>query len=181
MRSPDPSSEACFPCPAEIAKGQEACAWCQATGSCLSAGGAGPWCPAVERPIRLLWVDDDEALARSLTRGFVRFEKAVEARLSTRSQDALELARAYQPDLVALDLDMPVFDGLEVCRQLKGCAETRAARVVLVTGRVRGGLCEEAAAAGAERLLHKPLPILSVLRSFGTPLASPAPRAPWME
>ena len=72
-------------------------------------------------------------------------------------QSALEAFGRRQPDLVLLDVQMPAFDGFEVCRRLKSDPESRLTPVVLVTGlaatedRVRG------IEAGADDFLSKPV------------------------
>ena len=48
---------------------------------------------------------------------------------------ALEIARRGTPDLVLLDVMMPVMDGFEVCRQLKAQPETRNAAVIFLSAR----------------------------------------------
>ena len=59
------------------------------------------------------------------------------------------------PDIVVTDLDMPVMDGLDLCRQLRADAATRTVVVVMVTGDAPAQ--EEAAkAAGCDAVLPKP-------------------------
>ena len=76
---------------------------------------------------------------------------------ATNGREALDEFKRCQPDLVLLDVKMPYLDGFEVCRLLKGNAETRLVPVVLVTGlsdtedRVRG------IESGADDLLRKPI------------------------
>ncbi|MBJ6726886.1 hybrid sensor histidine kinase/response regulator [Geomesophilobacter sediminis] len=52
---------------------------------------------------------------------------------ATSGEDALRLAREQTPDLILLDVMMPVMDGHEVCRRLKADAATRAIPVIFVT------------------------------------------------
>src|SRR5262245_30773028 len=61
------------------------------------------------------------------------------------------------PDVVLLDVSMPGLNGLEVCRQLKKNIGTRFTPVVLVTGRQDRALMTEAADAGADDVLAKPI------------------------
>lgn len=53
---------------------------------------------------------------------------------ATSGQEALEVARAAQPDLVLLDVLMPGIDGFEVCRQLKADAQLADIPVIFTTG-----------------------------------------------
>jgi CheY-like chemotaxis protein len=68
---------------------------------------------------------------------------------------ALEAVRRAVPDVVVTDLDMPVMDGLSLCRQLRADASTRQVAVVVVTGDAPD---QHAAAmdAGCDAVLAKP-------------------------
>ena len=72
-------------------------------------------------------------------------------------QAALDAVRRDEPDVILLDVEMPVVDGLEVCRRLKSDPATRLTPVVMVTGqtdlrdRIRG------IEAGADEFLSKPV------------------------
>jgi putative two-component system response regulator len=77
--------------------------------------------------------------------------------LATNGVQALEIVNADQPDLVLMDVMMPVLDGVEACRQLKQNLATRLIPVVLVTAlhdsrdRVRG------LEVGADDFVSKPV------------------------
>ena len=70
---------------------------------------------------------------------------------------ALEAVQKHHPDVILLDVEMPIIDGLEVCRRLKADPATRLTPVVMVTGqtdlrdRIRG------IEAGADEFLSKPV------------------------
>jgi two-component system, OmpR family, response regulator MprA len=65
----------------------------------------------------ILVVDDDPKIRSVLGRG-LRFE-GYDVQIAAGGQEALQLARETQFDLVVLDLTMPRMDGLEVCRRLR--------------------------------------------------------------
>ena len=65
----------------------------------------------------LLIVDDDPAVRSLLRRGFSY--EGYSVAVAASGAEALSSARSAVPDLVVLDVTMPVMDGLEVCRQLK--------------------------------------------------------------
>jgi len=71
-------------------------------------------------------------------------------------QAALDLARGRAPELVLLDLNLPVIDGLEVCRELRGGASTRSIPIVLLTARADEATKLAALSAGASDFLTKP-------------------------
>ena len=72
-------------------------------------------------------------------------------------QQALELAQAYPPDIILLDVEMPGMDGYQVCTILKSDPRTRNIPVVFVTGMDDQDSFEKGLAAGAAGFLTKPV------------------------
>ena len=79
---------------------------------------------------RIVVVDDETALVE-LVRSYLEHEQ-YEVLTATDGRAALDLARTSQPDLVVLDVMLPVLDGLEVCRQLRQFSD---AYVIMLTAR----------------------------------------------
>jgi DNA-binding NarL/FixJ family response regulator len=104
-------------------------------------------------PIRLLLVDDNADL-RFLVRAAVEarggFEVAGEA---GDGKAAIELARALQPDVVLLDIDMPTMGGLEALPQVRDAAP--GAKVVVLSSFRREDYESQAQARGATGYLEK--------------------------
>jgi CheY-like chemotaxis protein len=71
--------------------------------------------------------------------------------------EGLSKATSNKPDLVLLDIMMPVMDGIEMCRQLKANADTRSIPVVMVTSKGEPDKVEQAFAAGCDDYLTKPI------------------------
>jgi DNA-binding response OmpR family regulator len=69
---------------------------------------------------------------------------------------AIKLAATLRPDLVILDVMLPLLDGFEVCRQIRGNAATRDARILMLTARGRESEMEKGVAAGANAYMTKP-------------------------
>ncbi|MSQ26812.1 MAG: response regulator transcription factor [Dehalococcoidia bacterium] len=65
----------------------------------------------------ILIAEDEEGLAATLH--YRLTQEGYRATIATDGQQALELARSMRPDLLLLDLMLPVMDGLEVCRILR--------------------------------------------------------------
>ncbi len=79
---------------------------------------------------RILVVDDETALVE-LVRSYLEREQ-YEVLTAGDGRAALDLARAVHPDLVVLDVMLPILDGLEVCRQLRQFSD---AYVIMLTAR----------------------------------------------
>jgi two-component system cell cycle response regulator DivK len=70
--------------------------------------------------------------------------------------EALAKAREMAPDLVIMDLSLPVLDGWEATRQLKGDDRTRSIPILALTGHASEGLSERASEEGWDAFLAKP-------------------------
>lgn len=79
---------------------------------------------------RVLVVDDEEALTTTIAYNLRREGYEVEA--VSDGEQALEVAKATQPDLIVLDLMLPGMDGFEVCRQIR---RTSAIPILMLTAR----------------------------------------------
>ncbi|MFM8443666.1 MAG: response regulator, partial [Methylococcus sp.] len=106
-------------------------------------------------PPRLLVVDDQpinfKIIARILAEGY-----AIEYACS--GPDALALLEKIPlPDLILLDLVMPVMDGLALCRALKASPRTRGAPILFLTARQDVDSEAEALSAGGVDFIHKPV------------------------
>ena len=102
----------------------------------------------------VLLVDDNEDLVQVLS---ARLEAAGYRVLTALDgRDGLSQAKDRQPDLILLDVMMPVMDGFEVLAQLKAEAATRAIPVVMLTARGESKFVFKAEAMGAADYLVKP-------------------------
>ena|SRR5215213_1232671 len=72
-------------------------------------------------------------------------------------REALAQAVEHRPDLVVMDLSMPVADGYEAVRSIRGRAEFSALPVIAVTAFDRAAARDGAAAAGFDHYLSKPI------------------------
>lgn len=103
--------------------------------------------------VRVLVVDDHAAVRASLA-AFLDIDPQLEVVAeASDGQQAVELTRRLKPDLVLMDVRMPVMDGIEATRRLK--ASRPATRVVLISAYEEDDLRAAGLAAGAEELLLK--------------------------
>jgi two-component system phosphate regulon response regulator PhoB len=82
---------------------------------------------------KVLLIEDDRALSEVLA---YNLNKAgFEVILSFDGRDGLHQAQAKQPDIILLDVMLPIMDGIEVCRRLRGSPETESFKIVLLTAK----------------------------------------------
>ena len=79
--------------------------------------------------------------------------------------DCLRKVESERPDLVILDLNMPVMDGLEALRELRGKPETRYLPVIVLTGRTEWLDYLDGNRAGADLYLTKPVELEGIVSS----------------
>ena len=79
----------------------------------------------------VLVVDDDQDLAEML--GIVLNGAGIEVDLVSRGDEAVEVFRNSQPDLVLLDIMLPGIDGIEVCREIR--RESTRVPIVMLTAK----------------------------------------------
>ncbi len=89
-------------------------------------------------------------------------------------REALDRARAFAPDLVIMDIQMPWISGLELTEQMKADAELSPIPIMAVTAYAAKGDEDRIRAAGAEGYVAKPI---SLLRFIGAVRALLAPTA----
>jgi DNA-binding response OmpR family regulator len=100
---------------------------------------------------RVLLVDDDRKLLPLLERGF-RYE-GFEVLAAANGEEGLTLARTGAPDVVVLDIGLPVLDGLEVCRHLRRHADVP---IIMLTARDEVADKVSALNLGADDYVTKP-------------------------
>ena len=82
---------------------------------------------------KLLVIEDEADLVKALDYNFR--QEGFEVFTATTGREGLRLAGVKTPDLVLLDLMLPDIQGVEVCRQLKNEAKTKATPVIILTAR----------------------------------------------
>ena len=100
-------------------------------------------------------VVDDEPFNLSLMEGILSRDYIIHT--AGNGTDALALAFANPPDLVLVDVMMPVMDGFEFCRRLKGNAATMHVPVIFITAKNEIKDEELGFSVGASDFIHKPI------------------------
>ena len=83
-----------------------------------------------------------------------------------------EMAATEQPDLILMDLEMPVVDGWEATRRLKGSPTTRDIPIIALSAHALGGEREKALAAGCNEFDTKPIEFDLLVETLRRVLAS---------
>jgi two-component system cell cycle response regulator DivK len=106
--------------------------------------------------LRILYVEDNEDNAYMLK---MRLELTdeFEVLVAEDGEKGCEIAAAKRPDLILMDLEMPVVDGWEATRRLKSKPETRDMPVIGLSAHALAGEREKALAAGCEEFDTKPV------------------------
>lgn len=127
---------------------------------------------------RIFIVDDDEDTAKLLARAFSRHP---EYEVETCGDGINALIRIGQnpPDLVILDIVIPKMDGTQVCRVLKEKAETRAIKIIAISGQKLPFSEKKLVDLKVDGFFRKPLDLKELTRRAAELLrGAPAPRKP---
>jgi CheY-like chemotaxis protein len=104
---------------------------------------------------KILLVEDNEMnrdmLARRLTR------RGHQMLIAVNGEQGIAMAQAELPDLILMDMSLPVLDGWEATRRLKAAAETRTIPIIALTAHAMSGDREKCFAAGCDEYDTKPV------------------------
>ena len=110
---------------------------------------------------KILLVEDNEMNRDMLSRRLQR--KGYEVLLAVEGQSGVEMAQAQLPDLVLMDMSLPVLDGWEATRRLKTNATTRHIPVIALTAHAMSSDREKALEAGCDDYDTKPVELSRLL------------------
>lgn len=113
--------------------------------------------PSAERPVRVILADDHKILREGIV-GMLELQPDIEVIAQASSgREAVELARQHQPDVVVMDINMPVMNGIEATRLLKHEMPTLC--VIGLSMHTEQDLASAMRQAGAVNYLSKDGPI----------------------
>ncbi|TWT77616.1 Phosphate regulon transcriptional regulatory protein PhoB [Posidoniimonas polymericola] len=110
---------------------------------------------------RILIVEDDRSLADVLD--YNLRQDGYETVVALNGQDGLNQAKLKTPDLVVLDLMLPVVDGLEICRRLRADPVTRQMLVLMLTAKAEETDQVAGFSVGADDYVTKPFSVKVLL------------------
>ncbi|GAB4178479.1 MAG: response regulator [Thalassobaculales bacterium] len=118
---------------------------------------------------RVLMVEDNEMNRDMLTRRLTRKGYAVTT--AEDGQQGIDRAHAEMPDLILMDMGLPVVDGWEAIRRLRASEQTRAIPIIALTAHAMAGDREKALAAGCDDYDTKPVELPRLLEKMAAQLA----------
>ncbi|MCB1520908.1 MAG: response regulator [Hyphomicrobiaceae bacterium] len=105
-------------------------------------------------PKSVLVVDDEPNILLSLE--YLMKRAGYDVRLARDGEEALAAIAASPPDLVLLDINIPKFNGYEVCQAIRANADLNNVRILMVTAKGREVEIEKGLALGADGYETKP-------------------------
>jgi CheY-like chemotaxis protein len=113
---------------------------------------------------KILLVEDNEMNRDMLSRRLIR--KGYTVVIAEDGQQGVTMARTEAPELILLDMSLPVMDGWEAARVLKGAADTKAIPVIALTAHAMSGDREKAIEAGCDDYDTKPVEFARLLQKI---------------
>ena len=110
---------------------------------------------------RVLLVEDNEMNRDMLSRRLAR--KEYEVLVAVDGREGVVMAGSEAPDLILMDMSLPVMDGWEATRQLKASPETKAIPIIALTAHAMSGDREKAIEAGCDDYDTKPIELPRLL------------------
>ncbi|MBA3423533.1 MAG: response regulator [Rubrobacter sp.] len=125
---------------------------------------------------RVLLVEDNEMNRDMLSRRLIR--KKYEVLVAVDGEEGVSMARSEAPDLILMDMSLPVIDGWEATRRLKVSPETQAIPVIALTAHAMAGDREKALEAGCDDYDTKPIELPRLLGKMEALLSENGVAAP---
>ncbi len=122
---------------------------------------------------KVLLVEDNEMNRDMLSRRLQR--KGFEVITAADGREGVAKASAESPDLILLDMSLPVMDGWEAARKIKADPETRDIPIIALTAHAMAGDREKALEAGCDEYDTKPVELPRLLGKINLFLGEDAP------
>ncbi len=114
---------------------------------------------------KIMIVEDNEMNSDMLSRRLAK--RGFEVVLAFDGQQGLDMALQETPDLILMDMDLPVMDGWETTRQIKSNPRIQGIPVIALTAHAMVGDREGCLSAGCDEYDIKPVQMTSLLRKIG--------------
>ncbi len=111
--------------------------------------------------MRILIAEDHPDNREMLTRRLER--RGYEVVVAENGAEAVERALEFNPDLILMDISMPVMSGIEATRALRDIPETRAIKIIALTAHAMETARQECMSAGCDDFATKPVDFKSLV------------------
>jgi len=111
--------------------------------------------------VRILLVEDDEMNRDMLSRRLQR--KGHEVLIAVDGQQAVDMAGATAPQVILMDMSLPLIDGWEATRRIRADERSRTIPIIALTAHAMSGDREKALAAGCDDYDTKPIELNRLL------------------
>ncbi|MBY6261060.1 response regulator [Azospirillum sp. 412522] len=119
---------------------------------------------------KLLLVEDHEEIWDFLSRRLKR--RGFEVVLAFDGRQGVDMARSERPDVILLDMNLPVIDGWTAARELKAAGETAGIPIIALTAHAMSGDREKTLQAGCDDYHPKPVDFSRLLTQIDTAMQS---------
>ena len=113
---------------------------------------------------KILLIEDNEMNRDMLSRRLER--RGYEVRGAVDGEQGVAMAQSETPDLILMDMSLPVLDGWEATRQIKASPATRAVPVIALTAHAMAGDRERALEVGCDDFDTKPIDLARLLQKI---------------
>jgi DNA-binding response OmpR family regulator len=118
---------------------------------------------------KILIVDDEITISYYLQKKFTKLGYTVFT--AYNGEDAVEQSFSVLPDIILLDVKLPKFNGIEVCKRLKTDDRTSHIPIIMLSAKAQSFEIRQGLEAGADKYLCKPVSfpdILKEIQAFAT-------------
>ena len=114
---------------------------------------------------KILLVEDNEVNRDMLSRRLIK--RGHDVSIAVDGAEAVAMAKSESPDLILMDMSLPVMNGWDATRALKSNPETQSIPVIALTAHAMSGDREKAMDAGCDEFETKPVELPRLLEKIG--------------
>jgi DNA-binding response OmpR family regulator len=120
---------------------------------------------------KILIADDEPSIVAAVE--FLLQRSGYEVHVARDGDEALKLVEACNPDLVLLDVMMPLRSGYEVCKRIREHAAWRHIKIIMLSAKGRDAEVTKGLAIGADLYVTKPFSTRDLMEKISTLLEAP--------
>ena len=125
---------------------------------------------------KILIAEDEPNIVAAIE--FLLQQRGYEVHIARNGEEALAIVAASTPDLVLLDVMMPIRNGYEVCRRIRERSEWQHIKIVMLSAKGRDAEVTKGLAFGADLYVTKPFSTRDLMAKVTELLGDPRPAGP---